>query len=345
MRLHMPSETSARISHPEDVREILEDLFAPKAAVFWSDVLVSAGIGWSAFVLACLAPPQSLLMLGSLAVAALSLYRALAFIHELSHLKASALPGFATVWNLLVGIPLLFPSFVYVGIHADHHRLSTYGTKQDPEYLPFAGLRLGILGFVAQSLLIPLLLLLRFLVLSPLGLLIPPFHCLLEKHASSLVINPAYCRRVSAGERQHMIGLELCILGVWAVPVLLATQGLLPWRVFAIWYGVTAAVALINVLRTLGAHRYRSLGMSSDRTGQLLDSIDTPGSVWTELWAPVGLRYHALHHCFPSLPYHHLGTAYCRLQQALPTDSPYFASQSQSLWHSLTTLWCERPSV
>jgi len=329
------------ICHLEDAREILEDLFTPKATVFWSDLLVCAGVGWGAFAVSCFAPPLSLLMLGAASVAVFSLYRALIFIHELSHLKTNALPGFATVWNLLVGIPLLFPSFVYVGIHADHHRLSTYGTNQDPEYLPLAGQRLAILGFLAQSLLLPLLLLLRFLVLSPLGLLIPRFHCLLEKHASSLVMNPAYCRRVSDGERQRIIGWELCILGVWLIPVLLATQGLLPWHVFAIWYGVTVAIALLNSLRSLGAHRYRSLGMSSDRTGQLLDSVDTPGGFWTELWAPVGLRYHALHHCFPSLPYHHLGTAYCRLQQALPMNAYDACCQSQSLWHSLTTLWCD----
>jgi len=30
-------------------------------------------------------------------------------------------------------------------------------------------------------------------------------------------------------------------------------------------------------------------------------------------WAPVGLRYHALHHYFPGIPYHNLGFAYQRL--------------------------------
>jgi len=341
----MPSETLERISHPEDARKILEDLFAPNTAVFWSDLLISAGVGWGAFALACLAASHTLLMLGGMAVAVLSLYRALAFVHELSHLKRNELPGLQSAWDLLVGMPLLLPSFAYVGIHADHHRLSTYGTKEDPEYLPLAGARLGILGLVAQSLLIPLLFLLRFLVLSPIGLLVPSFHRLLEKHASSLVMNPAYCRRVSGSERSSMMRLEFGILGVWSLPILLAIQGLLHERVFAIWYGVVATITLINSLRALGAHRYRSEGQSSDRTEQLLDSVDTPGNLWTELWAPVGLRYHALHHCFPSLPYHNLGTAYRRLQQALPTDSPYFASKSPSLWHSLNTLWSDRPSL
>ena len=38
---------------------------------------------------------------------------------------------------------------------------------------------------------------------------------------------------------------------------------------------------------------------------------------------PVGLRYHALHHLFPSPLYRALGEAHRRLLQALPVDSPY----------------------
>ena len=46
-------------------------------------------------------------------------------------------------------------------------------------------------------------------------------------------------------------------------------------------------------------------------------------SLVTLLLFPVGLRYHGLHHLFPSLPYHALGEAHRRLMNALPEDSPY----------------------
>jgi fatty acid desaturase len=46
-------------------------------------------------------------------------------------------------------------------------------------------------------------------------------------------------------------------------------------------------------------------------------------SLVTLLLFPVGLRYHGLHHLFPSLPYHALGTAHRRLMNALPENSPY----------------------
>jgi len=57
------------------------------------------------------------------------------------------------------------------------------------------------------------------------------------------------------------------------------------------------------------------------------------------LWAPVGLRYHALHHYFPGLPYHSLRTAYLRLTAALGPETVYRRASSSSLGASLQTLW------
>jgi fatty acid desaturase len=67
---------------------------------------------------------------------------------------------------------------------------------------------------------------------------------------------------------------------------------------------------------------------------QVLDSSNFPdGLAW--LWAPLGLRYHAVHHLFPSLPYHTLGTAYRRLMQALPQDSAFRQTYRRSLFAGL----------
>jgi fatty acid desaturase len=38
---------------------------------------------------------------------------------------------------------------------------------------------------------------------------------------------------------------------------------------------------------------------------------------------PVGLRFHALHHLFPGMPYHNLEAAHHRLMQHLPAAHPY----------------------
>ena len=71
-------------------------------------------------------------------------------------------------------------------------------------------------------------------------------------------------------------------------------------------------------------------------TDQLLDSCTiaaggravgagspTPAALWS---APVGLRYHALHHWIPSLPYHNLGRAHRVLVSTLRSDAPYHAT-------------------
>ncbi len=107
--------------------------------------------------------------------------------------------------------------------------------------------------------------------------------------------------------------------------------GVLPLRTLWWWGGVLTFVSFFNTLRVLGAHEYETDGHPKDRLGQLSDSIDTPGGPWTELWAPVGLRYHALHHYFPGIPYHNLGVAYRRIVEALPAGSVYRESTSPSL--------------
>ena len=323
----------------QKAQHILKDLFQPKAYIFWLDLLLSTMIGWFFFTLACLAEPLSWSMFIVLIVSALALYRSLFFVHEISHLKSNAPAGFIFVWNLIIGIPLLFPSFIYIAVHQNHHRLSTYGTIQDPEYKNLASKPILIVFFIAHSLLIPALLLVRFLLLSPLGLLFPPLHRWLEKHASCLSMNLAYCRQISNRERLNIKGVELAILSMWAIPLCLIGQGILPGRILAIWYGVMALITTTNSLRTLVAHRYQSSGKEMDKDSQLLDSINTPGNFWTVIWAPVGLRYHALHHYFPSIPYHNLSIAHQRLITYLPVDSIYRKTTSHSLWHSLQTLW------
>jgi fatty acid desaturase len=100
-------------------------------------------------------------------------------------------------------------------------------------------------------------------------------------------------------------------------------------------------VMAINALRTLGAHRWTHLG---DRemtfVEQMLDSVDYPNHpLIGGLWAPIGLRFHALHHIFPTMPYHALPEAHRRLMKELPADSPYRQCQADSLHEVLVTLW------
>ncbi len=65
-------------------------------------------------------------------------------------------------------------------------------------------------------------------------------------------------------------------------------------------------------------------GRAMPREQQLLDSTNiTENVLLSELLFPLGMRYHALHHLFPRLPYHNLGIAHRRLMFHLPDDLPY----------------------
>ena len=334
---HVPGEDF--LAEDRHSRTLVRELHQASPRIYWTDLSLTSLMGWSAFVAACYFRLWSAPMLTAALVSVLALYRGLCFIHELTHLRARAVPQFEMVWNALIGYPLLMPSFVYIGVHQNHHSLSTYGTKEDPEYMPFAQSRGMTTVFAIESFLIPIALLVRFLILSVGGFLSAPAQRWLVVHFSSLTMNLQY-RREATPELIRKVRIQSTVIwAAWAAVIGLAATHIVPWRVFLVWLLVSSVISFINTLRTLGAHRYDSSGEPLDRHGQLLDSIDTPGAAWTELWAPVGLRYHALHHYFPGIPYHHLPEAYRRLAASLPSGAVYHAARSQSLPLSLRKLY------
>jgi fatty acid desaturase len=310
----------------------LRDLQTPAPPIYWTDLLGSAAAGWGAFAIACTADDR--FIAGAAAIGAIVLlYRAYLFIHELSH-AARRIRGFTTVWNLVAGFPLLVPSVLAVGVHTVHHRSGTYGTADDPEYLPFARSRMQIARFLALSLAFPSLMALRFLVAGPIALLVPPLQRRLERQATSLAMNPAYRRHMSPEEHRTSVVQQAALLLYWSPVLVLPWTQTWPWRGAVVWIVVASGLALINGIRTLASHRYESDGSALTHDAQWADSIDTPGTWWTTIWAPVGHRYHALHHYVPGLPYHNLGTAYRRL-----AASGARGGVSSSLRASLGRLW------
>ena len=319
--------------------QAVRDLHDPNPSVFWTDLVASSAVGYAALAVAVGQPFGSVLSVMAIALAAMALYRGLCFMHELAHLRQGVLPGFETGWNLLIGVPLLMPSFVYThGVHQNHHSLGTYGTKDDPEYLPFASSHVMTVTFAMHSVLIPVVLVLRFVIIGTIGLVVPGLHTRLVARASALAMHPHFVRVPTLVLLQKARTWQAAIAAIWGMALALAWVGVLPWRAFLVWYVVTAIVSVVNVLRTLGAHHYEGDGHAMDRTEQLLDSIETPGAWWSELWAPVGLRYHALHHYFPGIPYHHLPEAHRRLVATLPAEASFRQTLSPSLPSSLRRL-------
>jgi len=303
--------------------ELTRDLGEAKANVYWPDMLGSAVVGYAALAGAALSPAPWLTMLLGV-ISTLALYRALLFIHELTHLHRDALPGFRTAWNMLVGIPMLTPSFMYEDGHTIHHSRKRYGTPDDPEYLPLALMKPWTLPlFLLAALLAPPALVVRYGILAPLGTIFPRLRRLNWERFSTLAINPDFRRRAADRENRRRFALLETGAALWAMAVIGALV-VFGWRPLAVVLVVLSGVAVLNQLRTLVAHLWENGGEPMSVTAQYLDTVNVPppGHV-AALWAPVGLRSHALHHLLPSLPYHSLAEAHRRLSAHEAAQATY----------------------
>ena len=312
--------------------ELTRDLQKPDPKIYWPDFLGSSAVGYGALAGAIAAhSPWAALACGVLAV--LALYRATLFIHEITHLNHANLPGFRLMWNVVIGVPTMLPSFMYEGIHMQHHTRTKYGTAEDPEYLPLALMKPWSLPlFFVVSVFMPIGLIVRFGVLGPVSMVIPPLRRVVIERLSGLQMNPLYRRRRPEGEFARQWFWEELGASIVAVSILAtALTGVLPLHMLAVYIAIIAGVALLNQARTLVAHRWENQGEPLTVTAQFLDSTNVPNGMLPLLWAPVGLRYHALHHLLPSLPYHALTEAHARISAALGTDSTYAQANHPTL--------------
>ena len=333
-----------------EARRLVGDLNRPKPWIYWTDFLCSIILGHIFLHLIFVLPrwnPISEWVIAGMAVcyvATVLLYmRALMFIHELVHLPKKGFNGFRFAWNALCGIFFLVPSFLYYP-HLDHHRRKHYGTDHDGEYLPLSHSgRWMIVGFIGQALIIPFLGVARFLIISPICWIYPPARSFTHKFMSTMVVDPFYERHDASPKLMRIVLLQEFFCFAWLVWFLvrggiMRGEWLDPFWLVA--YAVGVGLLVLNEFRTLGAHRWTNQEGEMTFEEQLLDSVNYPHHAWlSEMWGPIGTRYHALHHLFPSLPYHSLPLAHQRLMEGLPEDSPYRKTVAKSLSSEIIALW------
>jgi len=244
---------------------------------------------------------------------------------------------FKVTWNLVVGVITLAPSPFFTRHDRDHHSARMYGTREDPEYIVNVFRPGSLLSILMYSLLIalyPLIVFFRFL-LAPLTFLHPRLRQWTLVHASSLTMNYRYERKLNRFDRWAVTAIELlCSLRAAAMLVAVGV-GLTHWTRLPLFYSIALGVLTLNQLRLLADHHFEADGQPLPLDDHIRDSCNYTGRDFlTWLLFPFAIRYHALHHIFPMLPYHNLKAAHAYLLEHLPADSPY-RSLDQSSWWSV----------
>jgi fatty acid desaturase len=309
------------------VREIVKDLIQPNPVIYWTDLLITLVVANVAFAFYVESPLWSAAFWLGYVVGAIASYRCTVFSHEIAHFRVGTFRAFRLVWNTFCGVPLMFPEFLYED-HKSHHVNHSYGTAEDGEYLPLGRGTLVDIGlYLAQIFLVPIMGIVRFLILAPLSWCVPSIRTwVLGRSTNAVTINLKYQLPIPKDEAQLRLWKiqEVACFAYGVAFLTLIGLGVLPWTILIKIYFLFLLVATLNYSRTLGAHRYLSHGGPATYLEQLLDSYTIPGHpLFTEIWAPLGMRYHALHHLVPSMPYHNMGKAHRRLVRQLPADSPY----------------------
>ncbi len=331
----MTDQTSWITAARQSLKNSNTNYFAIEPLRYWTDFAISLILAYSAGSLFLTAPIGSLWQLVAFPFAVFWLYRLGSLVHEVCHLGQHEMRAFKVTWNLLAGVVMLSPSPFFTRHHRDHHSCKLYGTHEDPEYVVnFYGASglVGVLRFAFEVAIFPLVVFLRFL-LAPITFLHPRLREFALRHGTAMTLNWRYERDVNAWDRRVLTAIEI-LCSVRAALILLAVLvGWTDWTRLPLLYLLAVSVLALNQMRLLGDHHLASQGDRLTFDDHILDSCNYPRSDFgTWLLFPFAIRYHALHHMFPSLPYHNLSAAHAYLTRTLPIDSPYHILEQPSWW-------------
>lgn len=335
----MSSATTPDDDWVRDVRSVFKnsesDFHQVKPWLYWRDMLVGGAIAYTAAGIYVSAPAFSIVQIIAFLVAIFWLYRVGSLVHEVAHLGRHEMTGFKVAWNILIGIPTLTPSTFFTGHHRDHHTQRVYGTPQDPEYVVNVCRRGSVLNLIFYFLIValfPLVVFLRF-ALAPLTFISPRVREFSLRRLSAFTFNWKYERPIQRIDRKRFAALELmCCLRAIAIPGAVLFGVTEPSRILLL-YSLGASVVVMNQLRQLADHHFEGDGDNLSMGEHIMDSCNYEGKdPLTWLFFPFAIQYHALHHMFPSLPYHNLASAHQYLMTELPGDSPYRELTQPGWW-------------
>lgn len=313
------------------------DFFEVRASKYWIDLVLCAVLAYTSASIYVSSPLGSLTQLIAFPFAVFWLYRANSMVHEVSHLNRKQAPGFKVIWNLVLGVPTLFPSTFFTMHHRDHHSGRHYGTPQDPEYIvnvftpgSFSSTAL----YVLHVLVYPIFVLFRFMF-APISFLHPKLRDFTLRRLSSFTLNWKYERNISRLDRKWFAVVELlCCFRAWLIP-LCVVFGVTDWTRFPLIYLLAITILGFNQMRFFADHHFESHGKKMSLADHIADSCNYPNSDFlTWLFFPFTIRFHALHHLFPAIPYHNLPAAHAHLISSLSADSVYHGLDQPNWAHT-----------
>ena len=99
-------------------------------------------------------------------------------------------------------------------------------------------------------------------------------------------------------------------------------------------YLIAITILICNQLRFLADHSFDSDGQPMSMADHVLDSCNySKNDFLTWLFFPFTIRFHALHHLFPTIPYHNLPAAHAYLTEQLPAQNRYHELDRPGWWH------------
>jgi len=311
------------------------DYFRVNPLRYWADFLLALTLAYTSAAIYLMAPLGSWPQIVAFPFAVFWLYRLGSLVHEVCHLGHHEMRAFKVAWNLLVGVMTLTPSPFFTRHHRDHHSQRMYGTPEDPEYVANVlegGNWRSALAYSLYMLVFPLLVFLRFL-LAPLSFLHPRLRQLVLERASSLTLNLHYRRKITTFDRSAITAVELLCFVRAAFILFSVYAGIAQPSRIPLLYLLGLTTFVMNQMRQLADHHFAGDGAAVDVESHILDSCNFTGrDPLTWLFFPFSIRFHALHHLFPSMPYHHLQGAHEHLVKSLPADSPYLGLDQPGWW-------------
>lgn len=291
---------------------VIDDLKDISKLTYLFDFLLSASVFYAAFLYSGIS--SNLLVKCALyVVAVLSVYRMSVFSHEIVHM-GNRFPLFVVLWNVICAPAILYSS-AFFRSHIDHHRSDSYGSEKDPEYARFWDTSYMSKLYLGFSPLVPFLEFFKRAILIPVSWVIPGYRKKMKSKEVLASIHGNYEATPHirpASKFENFIDFMITIECVAILALAIYDQQYVSWIIK--WLSVLGLGILINSARTLHAHLYTISKTPVPLAEQFDDSITLnlhPAAAF--LVAPVGLKYHAIHHLFPFLPYHSLGKAHKRL--------------------------------